>query len=189
MLRKVILYGKLAKKYGKEHKLDVASYAEAMKAMMVNFKDFANDIRNEGWICLRNEEELIPETLSMKYKKGDFHLMPEAIGAKKGWLGVVLGVILVAVAWWNPLGWGAAATCLGMFGASLALSGIASLLTSAPTLDTSAYGQREEANSRPSHLFNGPVNLYEQGHPIPVLYGEMLMGSHTVSASIKIVDD
>ena len=54
---------------------------------------------------------------------------------------------------------------------NLALTGITQLLTSGPEVDE----QKE------SYLFNGPVNTIKQGLPVPVLYGEMIVGGSPIS--------
>ena len=38
------------------------------------------------------------------------------------------------------------------------------------------------------HNFNGPVNTTAQGNPVPVIYGEMIVGSATISAGIYSED-
>jgi predicted phage tail protein len=38
--------------------------------------------------------------------------------------------------------------------------------------------------NKPSFLFDGPVNTIAQGHPVPVGYGEMYVGSAVISAGI-----
>ena len=184
MLRKLILYGDLADKYGKEHTLDVNTFAEAIKAMSVNFKGFLDNFKVGKFNCLRNDEELVPETLSMGYGPGDFHLMAEVIGADKGFIKAIIGVILIVVGVWFQQPY------LVGTGISFLLGGVADMLTTVPTMkNMSTWAAPEEANNRPSFLFNGAINLYEQGHPIPIIYGEMLVGSHTVSASMVIKDE
>ena len=39
-----------------------------------------------------------------------------------------------------------------------------------------------------SYNFNGPVNTTAQGNPVPLLYGELIIGSATVSAGIYSQD-
>lgn len=36
-----------------------------------------------------------------------------------------------------------------------------------------------------SYLFNGPVNTVNQGGPVPLLYGHMIVGSTTISSGIR----
>ena len=59
------------------------------------------------------------------------HIVPRLAGAKSGGVfQVVLGAALIAVAWWNPVGWLGAAAVSGMYaaGASMIPGGVAQML-------------------------------------------------------------
>ena len=43
--------------------------------------------------------------------------------------------------------------------------------------------ENEKLNT-PSYLFNGAVNTTAQGHPVPIGYGRLIVGSAVISASI-----
>lgn len=55
---------------------------------------------------------------------------------------------------------------------NLAINGVTQLL---------APGPETEPDSRESYLFNGPVNTVAQGIPIPILYGELVVGGAPIS--------
>ena len=74
---------------------------------------------------------------------------------------------------------------VAMFGASMVLSGVASALTPTPKLNQGNYGNRERPDERPSFIFGGPVNVSEQGGPIPIVVGEVMAGSIVASAGIS----
>ncbi|NRD60848.1 hypothetical protein HRD49_03720, partial [Corallococcus exiguus] len=65
-------------------------------------------------------------------------------------------------------------------GISLVVGGVSQLLFAPPT----ATGPDEDDANKPSYVFNGPVNTLAQGHPVPICYGEMEVGSCVVSAGI-----
>ena len=46
---------------------------------------------------------------------------------------------------------------------------------------TSVY----KAEENKGYLFNGPVNTTQQGLPVPIAYGELVVGGAVISASIK----
>ena len=71
------------------------------------------------------------------------------------------------------------------FGASLVLGGLSQMLAQTP--DTSSRGQGQGLDSA-SYLFNGPVNTTQQGNPVPILYGRLIIGSQVVSASVQAYD-
>ena len=96
---------------------------------------------------------------------------------------IVLGSAILAFSWWNPLGWAAnsmmMAATVGM-GMSMVLGGVVQLLSPQQTYDSA-----ERPENRPSYNFNGPVNTTAQGHPVPLCYGRMIVGSAVISAGIE----
>ena len=68
-------------------------------------------------------------------------------------------------------------------GTSLALGGVAQLLTPTPTL---SLGTDSPNDPRKSYSFSGIQNTSRQGTPVPIVYGEMLVGSVVISAGIDV---
>jgi predicted phage tail protein len=99
----------------------------------------------------------------------------------------VVGVIILAVAWWNPLGWAAGGALMAAAvgtGVSLTLGGITGLLTTVPKANSAAAG----GDSLSSFYFNGAANTQQQGAPVTLVYGRMLVGSTAISASLQAID-
>jgi predicted phage tail protein len=99
---------------------------------------------------------------------------------------IIAGIALVALSFLIiPLGIAAAgagiATAVGLAGASLLLGGIAQLLTPTPKIS------KDEGDPRKSFSFSGIQNTNRAGVPVPVVYGETLVGSVVISAGIDIV--
>jgi predicted phage tail protein len=128
----------------------------------------------------------------------EIHVTPVGIaaGGKKGAMGkIALGVVLIGlsiVTGGAAAGMAAAAIpALGVsfgqiafFGASLALSGAAALLTSDPQI--ARYETREASEDRPNFLFNGAVNTVGEGPAIAWVYGtDVFVGTNVISASIR----
>lgn len=67
-------------------------------------------------------------------------------------------------------------------GASLALGGVAQMISPTPTLPT---GPDSEGDPRKSYSFSGIQNTARQGVPVPVVYGRMLIGSIMVSQGVN----
>lgn len=63
-----------------------------------------------------------------------------------------------------------------------AISSVAMAL--APTPGTA--GGSERADERPSFLYNGPVNVIEQGYAVPIVYGIHMTGSVVISAGVDV---
>lgn len=68
-------------------------------------------------------------------------------------------------------------------GASLVLGGVAQLLTPVPTLSS---GKDSDKDPRKSYSFSGIQNTTRQGVPVPIVYGETLVGSVVISAGIDV---
>jgi len=96
-------------------------------------------------------------------------------------------------------GMGAAAFSLPLIGAisygqiaatgfMMALGGVSSLLSATPQASGSNYSQMERPEARASFIYAGPANTTEQGGPVPVLYGQMRVGSLLVSGSVTSED-
>ena len=193
MQRKVILSGELAKRYGKAHTLNIATPAEAVRAMCANFDDFSDFVssseqRNVGYRVIVDEETM-PDVsgVTMPFSQ-TVRIVPVIGGAKGGFFGIVLGAALIAASFFLP---GTALFTIGAFapsfasiafgiGTSLLLGGISSML--APQQKSTGASERPE--NRPSYTFNGAVNTTAQGQCVPVGYGRMIVGSAVVSAGI-----
>jgi predicted phage tail protein len=110
---------------------------------------------------------------------------------------IIVGIALIALAIAVPgLGAAAGATAaatifgtgfsslalsVGLLGVSLVLGGVAQLLTPTPKIS------QDEADPRKSFSFSGIQNVSRAGVPVPVVYGETLVGSVVISAGIDIV--
>ena len=79
---------------------------------------------------------------------------------------------------------GAIAVAKGI-GISLAIGGVSQLLSPVPTVP---QGPNTEQDPRKSYSFSGVQNTSRQGVPVPVVYGETLVGSVVVSAGIDTVN-
>lgn len=192
-MKTVILLGELGKRYGRRHQLDVKSAAEAVRALMANFQDFAAFVsssqeRNVGYKVLSLRDELGEDELHNPAGR-TITIAPVVAGAG-GVVGKILaGVALIAAAVLVP-GLGAvalfgtttlASVAFGV-GLSLALGGVAQML--APTPPSSGPQDEQE----PSYVFDGAVNTTSQGYPVPVGYGRMMVGSAVISAGISVED-
>jgi predicted phage tail protein len=69
-------------------------------------------------------------------------------------------------------------------GASLVLGGVAQLLTPTPRVPT---GPDTQNDPRKSYSFSGIQNTSRQGVPVPIIYGETIVGSVVISAGIDTV--
>ena len=187
MFRVIKVYGKLAKHLGqRSFKAVVSTPAEAVRFLLANFPELRALMREGQYMVSvgRNPLELGTNPELLHYPSASFEtirIVPVVAGA--GAVGrIILGVALVALsfipgfaAWAGPTAY---ALITGV-GASLAIGGIAQLLTPTPKLGTS------ENDPRRSYSFSGIQNVSRQGVPVPVIYGEVFTGSVIISAGIN----
>jgi predicted phage tail protein len=181
MLRKIKLYGKLAKFIG--HRVleaDVASAAEAVRFLLANWPELEAHMNDQHYRVSIGTYDLTAEELHHPAGAAPISFVPVVAGA--GAVGrIIAGIALVAIGLFVP-GIGALGVqILVGVGASLVLGGIAQLLTPTPSTST------DEGDPRKSFSFSGIQNTNRAGVPVPVVYGETLVGSVVVSAGIDIV--
>jgi predicted phage tail protein len=189
MLRKIRLYGQLAKFVG--HRVleaDVATAAEAVRFLLANWPELERHMSDQHYRVHTGGDDLALEELHNP-ASGDIKIIPVIAGA--GALGrILIGALLIAGAFFTGgatiglLGLAApvaVSSVLGYIGATLILGGVAQLLTPTPKTNT------EEGDPRKSFSFSGIQNTSRAGLPVPVVYGEMLVGSVVVSAGVDIV--
>lgn len=193
----VLLYGELAKKYGKFHRYAVRNVPEAIRALEANYRGFKQSIRADGQYRVVVDKKQIGEDELGKTAIDTIKIVPLVQGAGRGVGQIIAGIVLIAVAWWNPLGWGAAAGAGGVgmagttgalvisamksVGMSLLLGGVSQMLTKTPKLEAGA----DRPDNKPSYAFDGPVNTTAQGNPVPLAYGKILAGSQVISAGLE----
>jgi predicted phage tail protein len=189
----IILLGELGRQFGRRHKMVVTSAAEAVRALSANFPTFERELvssgeRGVGYKVLVGRDELNLERLHEPSGQQRITIAPVISGAGGNGLGqIILGAALIAVAWWNPMGWAAAGSFLSQatlysVGTSMILGGVAQMI--APTPKSTDPSERPE--NKPSYAFNGAVNTTAQGQPVPVGYGRLIVGSAVISAGIDV---
>lgn len=182
-LRVVRLYGSLGAQFGRHHELVVNSPAEAVRALcslIDGFEKFLTEAKDRGLVFgVFLGKKNIPQEHLKHAALGDteIRIAPIVSGSKRaGLLQTVIGVALIVASYFG-------APTLGV-GIAMLAGGVAAML--AP--QTKGIASRDEVKNRPSYAFNGPVNTQAQGNPIPILYGEMIVGSAVVSAGIYAED-
>jgi predicted phage tail protein len=192
-MKTIVLLGELGRRFGRRHMLDVASPAEAVRALMANFKDFAEFVstsqeRNVGYRVLNMREDVGQDELHLP--AGRRIVIAPVIAGGGGTFGkIIMGAVLIAFAVFNPALASTVlfgSTTIGSvafgIGLSLALGGVAQLLSPPPK----STGPKEE--DPPSYVFDGAVNTAAQGQPVPIGYGRMIVGSAVISAGINVED-
>lgn len=194
-MKEVRLYGHLARRFGRVHRYDVRSPAEAVRALCATLPGFRQHViahSKPGYRVLDGQQPRELDTLALP-ADGVIRIVPVTAGAGRGLGSVILGAALIGVgimtggAGMAPgAAWAAGgATFAGYLafnvGMSLVLGGVAQMLFPQPKTP----GTPERPENRPSYVFDGPVNTAAQGNPVPVCYGRLIVGSQVVSAGMS----
>lgn len=160
-------------------------------------------------------EYLGTEDLFLPLGKNDLVITPVIAGSGGGVGKTILGVAMVAAAiYFAPVAgagfMGAAGTGLmtagvssfvGYMGVSLVLGGISQMIAPQPELPAQRFGDGASlatdgpqsvtrgSDGRQSYSYQGAANTVGVGATIPVVYGEVLAGSHLLSAQIQVADE
>ena len=216
MLKQVKLYGELADKYGKDWALAVNSPSEAVRALCANnpgFRGFLASSQDRGVgykvmvgkTYIEKEEEIYNPS-----GRHEIKIIPVVLGAKSGLGKILMGIALIWSGGWlaqqamgmaasGALGTIPGAAAMGpsglaglnaysaigsmvqgaamKYGTAMILGGIAQLLAPTP---------EEEAES---FTFSGPVNTVRQGLPVPLCYGQLIVGGAVISSGIISEDN
>jgi predicted phage tail protein len=188
MLRKIKLYGKLAKFIGKRvlH-ADVATAAEAVRFLAANWPEVEKHMADQHYRVTVGTYDLDETEIHDPAGQQVIKIVPVIVGAGAT-AKIIAGIALVAFSLLLPgvgaaIG-GALMTQIGLLGGALILGGVAQLLSPVPTLPT---GLDSDQDPRKSYSFSGIQNTSRQGTPCPIVYGETLVGSVVVSAGIDTV--
>ena len=193
-MQRVYLNGSISQ-YGEVWETDCTNIRDIFKLIDCQTPGFRNhlveaanagvgyEIQRAGEF-LENAEELL-----LSLNNEDIIITEVPAGSKSGGQKILAAVVLIAVAIMLP---GTLATSfqaiaagkatfaayatigLTMTAVNLALTGITQLLAPGPETDE---GTPE------SYLFNGPTNNVAQGLPVPVAYGELIVGGAPISFS------
>lgn len=191
-LRTIRLYGKLGTQFGRVHRLAVASAAEAVRALRVLLPGFERELvtakdRGVAYAVFIGRRNIGADALHYPVGDDDIRIAPVLQGSKNGGVfSTILGAVVIAIsavgsyfAPGNPL------SAYGyQMGAALILGGVAQMLSP----QQKGLSTKDSPDNGASYNFNGPVNTSAQGNPVPVLYGEMIVGSAVISAGIYAED-
>ena len=191
MLRKIKLYGKLAKFIG--HRVleaDVATAAEAVRFLLANWPELEAHMSDQHYRVSVGTYDIDLEELHHPAGAAPISFVPVVAGA--GAVGrILIGVALIAASIFIPgstaifgTTFGKISLGVGLFGGSLVLGGVAQLLTPTPKVP---QGADKQDDPRKSYSFSGIQNTSRQGVPVPIVYGETIVGSAVISAGIDTV--
>ncbi len=208
MLRKIRLYGQLAKFVGKRVlEADIATAGEGVRFLVANWPELESHMANQYYRVDIGGHDLALEEVHFPIGKDDIKIVPVIGGAGGNTTRILIGAALITAAILTPtvglgLGnaagfgagaakgavagtaasWGSTMIALGgNIGIALVLSGVAGLLTPVPKVPTDS-----EDDPQNSFSFSGIQQTSRAGVAVPVCYGEVYTGSVVISAEIDV---
>jgi predicted phage tail protein len=193
MLRTIRIYGRLAK-FLKRRKFEaeVGTAAEAIRFLLANFPQLEPELVKGHYRVSVGDYDLAEDELQAPAGQQEIKIIPVLAGA--GATGRIIAgvalIVLASVVTFGTLGGVVAAGAINAavfaVGASLVLGGVAQLLTPVPTISSPSMTDTAK-DPRKSYSFSGIQNTSRQGLPVPIVYGETLVGSVVISAGIDTV--
>ena len=198
MLRKVKLYGELAKFVGhKEFEVELNSVGKAVSFLIHNFPEVERFMSPKYYQVKVGNYDIDESELAYPIGQEDIHFIPAISGAGRGFGKVLLGAALIAGAFFMPVAAGGQSLMAGIkagslakvgmltksmvyVGASLVLQGVSDLLFPLPK----PQEFNSEEDPQLSFSFSGVQNTSRAGTPVPIVYGEIITGSVVISSAV-----
>ena len=186
MLKTIKLYGILAKKFGKEFKLNVENTREAMRALSVKvpgFEHFMLHAHEQGleFAVFQDKQNISESEIDMSTSAKVIKVVPKVKGSG-GVVQTIIGAVLIVVGVLVTIGTlgGGAPLGAALIGAGIGMmvGGVAMMLM--PKVDNT-QDENQDGN-RANKGFGGAVTTVAQGNPVPVLYGQREVGGFIASA-------
>jgi predicted phage tail protein len=192
----VKLMGELGEKFGTDWHMATSSFRDIFKLIdcqTEGFKDYIRESANKGIdFDILNGEDFLEDGYSVMLEKPQDLVIITPIAAGAGTSDIFKIIIGVILFWFGP-GWiegltqeaASAAAGVGEFEAAasivrygeIAQWGIATLGTGLAMAGVVGYMTPESpSEAGDSYLFDGPQNNTKQGVPVPLLYGQLIVG-------------
>ena len=179
-MQTVTLLGDMGEKFGSSWTMNVDYVRDIFKLIDCQRSGFREYLRecHENGIALeiRRGDDFLEkeEELLLSVGKEDFIITPVPIGSKSGVGKIIVAAILVVISIFFPPASAALSSFLSATAMSLAIAGITQLLMPGPETD----------NVDPdSYIFSGAQMGIKEGLPVPLLYGELIVGGGIINQS------
>ena len=197
-LKKIKLYGRLRKFLGQSYfEAAVASPKLAFHFLIANFPEVENHMMNQIYKIKMGGMDITEDLLNLQSDE-DIQIIPIAIGAKGAAIGLLgigagsavsaAGGIFATSLFGTTLG-GIIGGGLTAIGTNLLVNEATQLLTPTPDIPTAAFTDTFSQNDPTfqSFGFGSISNVSQAGVPIPIIYGEVFIGSVVISSGIDTV--
>ena len=201
-MQTVYLKGDMGDRFGEKWSMNVANAHDIFKLIECQregFKQYMLDcVENGVDFTVQRGEEFIDETeIMLSLGKEDITVTAVPAGSKGNVGKLIVAALMIYTGYALVQGASSAAAAATAEGVSIASMGGTSaawahyggyaLMTLGTSLGLRTLGEMMLPDAKDpeddSHLFGGPVNTTTQGGAVPILYGEMMIGGHTINAS------
>ena len=177
---KLKVYGRLRKFLGKaEFEINAATPKEVFSFLLNSFDGIQEHIEKQEYCIMAGNINVTEDLIDLKLKD-EIKIIPVVhrdilflcAGAGAKFAGATISAMSGAIATFV----GGALTSIGI---NMLIGGVTNMLFPPPKPPSNKSQEQD-----PSFIFNGTANISKQGVPINILYGELLIGSNTISANI-----
>lgn len=189
----VYLSGPLIRKFfrKKDYLLDSQNTWEVFRALKATLAGFEQEIKRLEALGMRfaiyRNRKNVGEDDFERGGATEVRIVPVVEGSKRaGGMQTVLGVVLIALAYFNPFGYfsGPAVSAMYAAGAANVAGGVMQMLSP----QARGLSQSGAPENLPSYAFGSAKNTTASGNPVPICIGERRWGGATISASIEAQD-
>ncbi len=193
-LTKVNFHGNLGKRLGKNSwKLAVSSVKEAFHAVNILTERKLSKIlledhekRLKYQVKINNKpidssnfdindlSTILNSELCINTKIEKIDIIPLLEGSGSKVMGTIMTIVGVVLLFINP------AAGIALIGA-----GVSVMMMKPPKFDD--FREIEEGKKKVSYLFDGPTNAANEGGPVPIGYGRLLVGSQVIQTSMEVI--
>lgn len=198
MLTKVTLDGAMGKRFGRHWELNIQKPSDALKLINANRPGLFYWIRDnlktyDGYkvICeyydgrkeYLDKNDYVTERSAVK----SIRFTPVISGSGKfgtiiaGIVLIIVGVLLAEFG--GELIAAEGAAMITSAGVAMAIGGVIQLVASLIMEDGS---DNNVTKNKTNHYFDGPVNTTGQGIPVPLIYGDLIVGSQPISVDLSV---
>ena len=170
-----------------------------------------------GYKVVQAGAEFELEDMLLPFGSNDLIITPVIAGSGRGFGKVLIGAALIGLAFatggsslaFTGAGFTGGATIgsfaigamAGNIGIALALGGVAEMLSPQPEGPLNIIGSSSQSGDRgpgssvrgmddaQSYAYRGPVNTVGAGAIIPLVFGQCIVGGHTITASVEVTDE
>ena len=193
-MQRVVLLGELGQRFGETWEMNVDYVKDIFKLIECQrpgFKQYLIECHENGtdFTLQRGKEFVGEEELLLSVGNEDIIIAAVPVGSKSGIAKLLAAIAIIAFVFFAPVfagqtlaamapaggAWGAAFTATMALGANLGMQGISQLMMPGPEIDK---------ETPDNYLFNGSSDHIREGLPVPLLYGEMMVGGGLINQTM-----